>query len=78
MNVKFLSCLTLILFFLTPFVYAQEQTITGTVKDDEDTPLPGVNITVEGTSKGTSTDFDGEYEIEAEEGQVLIFSSVGF
>src|SRR5690625_3913216 len=78
MNVKFLSCLSFMLVFLMPFAYAQEKTITGTVKDDEDTPLPGVNITVEGTSKGTSTDFDGEYEIEAEEGQVLIFSSVGF
>src|SRR5699024_12197532 len=36
------------------------------------------NISIEGTSKGTSTDFDGDYEIEAEEGQVLKFSFVGF
>lgn len=52
--------------------------ITGTVTDGNDVPLPGVNITIEGTSKGTSTDFDGNYEIEAEEGQKLVFSSVGF
>src|SRR5699024_8652718 len=53
-------------------------TITGTVKDGNGVPLPGVNITIEGTSKGTSTDFDGNYEIEAEEGQKLVFSSIGF
>src|SRR5699024_7380483 len=44
----------------------------------DDVPLPGVNITIEGTSDGTSTDFDGNYEIEVEEGQTLKFSSVGF
>src|SRR5699024_70044 len=46
--------------------------ITGTVTDGNGVPLPGVNITIEGTSKGTSTDFDGNYEIEAEEGQKLV------
>lgn len=60
------------------FAFAQQKTITGTVTDEEETPLPGVNITLEGTSKGTSTDFDGKYEIKVEEGQKLKFSAVGF
>lgn len=52
--------------------------ITGTVMDENNVPLPNVNITIAGTSKGTMTDFDGNYEIEVEKGQSLNFSSVGF
>ncbi len=61
----------------TPFV-KQQQTVTGTVLDENNVPLPGVNITVEGTSRGTQTDFDGKYEISVEKGEILRFSSVGF
>ncbi|WP_235893385.1 SusC/RagA family TonB-linked outer membrane protein [Litoribacter populi] len=53
-------------------------TITGTVVDDLGEPLPGVTIVVEGTTRGTVTDIDGNYSIEAEEGEVLVFSFVGF
>lgn len=56
----------------------QQQDITGVVTDDKGTPIAGVNITVEGTSKGTSTDFDGAYAISADQGETLVFSSVGF
>lgn len=59
-------------------VNQQELGIKGTVTDQDGMPLPGVNITVEGTTRGTQTDFDGNYEIEVEEGQTLKFSSVGF
>src|SRR5699024_6675316 len=48
------------------------------VTDENGAPLPGVNITIEGTDKGTTTNFDGEYKIDADKGQKLIFSSVGF
>jgi TonB-dependent starch-binding outer membrane protein SusC len=53
-------------------------TITGTVRDHTGEPLPGVSILIEGTTTGTVTDLDGTYSIEAEEGQVLIFSFIGF
>jgi TonB-linked SusC/RagA family outer membrane protein len=55
-----------------------QQNITGTVTDDLGAPLPGVNIVVEGTSNGVSTDFDGNYSIEANIGDTLIFSYLGF
>ena len=59
--------------------FAQDQkTITGTVVDDNEMPIPGVNITIENTDQGTTTDFDGNYSIEAAPGQVLNFSAVGF
>lgn len=69
--------LFLSLFFLS-VIGAQEFQITGTVTDESGVPLPGVNITVVETSSGTTTDFDGKYAIELEQGNVLKFSSVGF
>ncbi|MEW2922488.1 SusC/RagA family TonB-linked outer membrane protein [Muricauda sp. ANG21] len=53
------------------------QTISGTVSDVSGTPLPGVTIVVSGTSNGTTTDFDGNYSINATTGQVLNFSYLG-
>ena len=58
-------------------VQAQEKTITGTVTDQNGLPLPGVSVVVNGTTKGTQTDFDGKYTIEVNAGQNLIFSYVG-
>ncbi|MEX1136856.1 MAG: TonB-dependent receptor, partial [Balneolales bacterium] len=56
------------------------QTVEGTVSDAEiGDVLPGVNIQVEGTSVGTTTNTDGEYSIEVEgPGSVLVFSYVGY
>jgi TonB-dependent SusC/RagA subfamily outer membrane receptor len=53
------------------------KTITGIIKDKMGLPLPGVNITVKGTQRGTASDFDGYYEIEAAEGEQLVFSYIG-
>lgn len=56
--------------------FAQEKTISGNVSDDTG-PLPGVSIIIKGTTKGTETDFDGNYAIQAKVGDVLVFSFVG-
>lgn len=56
----------------------QAKTITGTVKDSDNLSLPGVNVVVKGTSNGTTTDYDGKYSIEAKEGDILVFSFIGF
>ncbi|MDN3671218.1 carboxypeptidase-like regulatory domain-containing protein [Echinicola jeungdonensis] len=58
---------------------AQNRSITGTVLSAENnSALPGVNIRIKGTTKGTFTDIDGKYRIQASEDMVLIFSFVGF
>lgn len=54
-----------------------QQMVSGSVKDIDGNPLPGVNVLVDGTTTGTQTDFDGEYSIEAEKGDVLVFSYMG-
>lgn len=60
-------------------LYAQTGMITGTVTSSEDgQPLPGVNITIQGTNTGTVSDLDGNYTITAGQDAVLIFSSIGF
>lgn len=53
------------------------QDVSGTVTD-ETGPLPGVSVIVKGTTKGTTTDFDGKYSIKATTGDVLVFSYVGY
>ncbi|NNC71155.1 MAG: SusC/RagA family TonB-linked outer membrane protein, partial [Flavobacteriaceae bacterium] len=76
MKTKFSGILTLLLAFVVQFTFAQEKTITGTVSEDSG-PLPGVSVVIKGTSTGTETDFDGNYSITANTGDVLIFSFVG-
>ncbi len=56
---------------------ATQDPITGTVVDDNGLPLPGVSILVQGTTRGVQTDFDGNYRIIADPGEVLVFSYVG-
>lgn len=58
-------------------ILAQTNLISGIVTDDTGYPLPGINILIEGSTKGTQTDFDGKYTIEAFKGQVLKFSYIG-
>ena len=63
MKSKITWCLALGLLFLTQLTFAQQKTISGTVTDQDGLVLPGVNIVIKGTSSGTQTDFDGNYEI---------------
>lgn len=69
----------LLMLFLTciSWTYAQQKKITGNVTDSDGIPLPGVNILVKGTTTGTQTDFDGNYIIEANNDQTLVFSYLG-
>ena len=55
-----------------------QNTVTGTVTDQDGVALAGVNIIEKGTSNGTSTDFDGNYTITAGSDATLVFSYIGF
>jgi TonB-linked SusC/RagA family outer membrane protein len=59
---------------------AQERVVTGKVTDGADgSPIPGVNVVVQGTTKGTTTDVDGNYSIGLAEGEnTLVFTFVGY
>jgi len=62
-------------FLLTAGIYAQN--VTGSV-DSADGPLPGATILVKGTNNFTTTDFDGNFSVEASQGDVLEVSFVGY
>src|SRR5680860_1474881 len=77
MKTKFSRFLTLILAFVVQITFAQQQSVTGTVSDEDGLPLPGVNIIIKGTTTGVQSDFDGNYAIQATQGDVLVFSFIG-
>jgi len=62
-------------FLVGSVMYAQK--VTGTVSDGSDA-LPGVSIQVKGSTTGTETDFDGNYSINANSGDVLVFNYLGY
>ncbi|AUS04658.1 SusC/RagA family TonB-linked outer membrane protein [Pseudotamlana carrageenivorans] len=78
MKSKFSGILTLLLALFVQLTFAQEKTVSGMVLDDYSLPLPGATVLVKGTTTGTSTDFDGKYSIQANEGDVIVFSFVGY
>ena len=65
--------------FASISIYAQNYEIKGTVSDASGSPLPGVSIVVKNTTKGASTDFEGNFSISnVQKGEILVFSFVGF
>jgi TonB-linked SusC/RagA family outer membrane protein len=56
----------------------EQAPVKGVVKDETGLPLPGVSVKVKGTSRGTQTGVDGQYTLDAQPGEVLVFSFVGY
>ena len=77
MRSKFKWIFTLLLAFTMQFSFAQEKTVTGVVSDATG-PLPGANVVVKGSTRGTQTDVDGKYSIKAKEGDVLLVTFLGY
>ncbi len=65
-------------FLMTGVIGFAQSTVSGTVSDSEGLPLPGATVVVQGTSIGVTSDFDGNYSIAASQGDVLVFSYVGY
>lgn len=79
MKIDFDAKTFLCLFLLSAsFVFSQQRNVSGSVTDDQGVPLPGATVIVQETNSGTTTDFDGNYTISAEDGQTLIISYVGY
>ena len=69
----------LVLMLLVPSLALAQSTTSGTVSELENGfPLPGVNVTIKGSSSGTTTNFDGKYQLTVSNGDVLVFSYVGY
>lgn len=61
--------------FLSSLLWAD---ISGVVRDEQGEPLIGVSVLIEGTTQGTITDFDGNFTLNAQEGQTLEVSYMGY
>ncbi|WP_289063210.1 TonB-dependent receptor [uncultured Zobellia sp.] len=74
MKKQYLMCYVL---FMSVIGIASAQ-ITGTVLDEDGEPLPGASVVVKGTTTGSTTDFDGLFSIDAEVGDKLVISYIGY
>lgn len=68
----------MLLMFGIASALAQQKIISGTISDNEGLPLVGATVVIVGTSTGVSADFDGNYSIGANVGDVLNYSYVGY
>ncbi|WP_084812382.1 SusC/RagA family TonB-linked outer membrane protein [Flammeovirga pacifica] len=72
--------LTLAMLSIIPIdSYAQDVLLKGRVTDaDSDEPLPGVNVIIQNTSQGTTTNFEGEFTLAVASGESLVISYIGY
>lgn len=75
---KFLGLFLVSLLALGTQAFAQDRTVTGKVTAEDGSVLPGVNISIKGTTRGTSTNGEGEYSISASSTSTLVYSFIGF
>lgn len=76
-NLKGCICLLLILAGFTTHAFAQKVTVKGIVKDPTGESVIGANIIEKGTTNGTITDFDGNFQLQVEQGATLVISYIG-
>ena len=76
-NKCFRLLLIIPLLLLNYYTYAQNP-FSGNITDEQGNPIPGATVLIKGTTQGTASDFDGNYTIQAETNQTLIFQSIGF
>lgn len=73
---KILSLLAVLVLW-TVLAFGQTRYITGTVRDNQGEPIPFTSVSIKGTQRGTTSDANGNFRIEAKTGDVLVFTAVG-
>jgi TonB-dependent starch-binding outer membrane protein SusC len=72
------ATLLLAMLISSPFLAFAQLDVKGTVTDESGIGMPGVNVVLKGTTKGTTTDSNGSYAVSAPSDAVLVFSFVGY
>jgi len=62
----------------TTALFSQQKTVSGNITDENGLPLPGATVVIKDGDSGASSDFNGNYSINVEEGSTLIFSYLGY
>jgi TonB-linked SusC/RagA family outer membrane protein len=78
MNFKLKIFIVAMLFVNTQLFAQDTYGLTGIVIDANNVPIPGANIVVANTTRGTQTDFDGNFTIQVKSGDILRFSYIGY
>ena len=78
-NVMFKILLMIVVgLFLSLDAFAQQMTVKGIVKDTTGEPIIGANVVVKGSSNGTITDFEGNFQFNANKGDIIVISFIGY
>lgn len=77
MKSRLMWMLMILVLLSAQLAMAQTKTVSGTITDETGLPVTGVTVQVVGTSRGVISDFDGNYAIKANEGEVLKYSYIG-
>lgn len=76
---RLFGLITMLFLGATTMSFSQERTVTGIVKDEAGTPMPGVNVVLKGSAMGTATDVDGRFAIAVpNDNTTLVFTFVGY
>lgn len=76
---KLFQCLAFALCcFFSQNTNAQNILVRGVVSEASGEPIIGVNVVVKGTTEGTISNIDGQYSISANQGEILVFSFIGY
>lgn len=79
LNLRFIKALFTGILLMAGVAAFSQHSVSGTVKDMDGNTLPGVNVTIQGTTVGTITDVQGQYKLDVPGNDaVLVFSFIGF
>lgn len=78
MNLKKRNVLCFLTLLFAICLHAQEIVVSGVINDENGVPVPGAAVVIKNTTKGTSADFDGRFQLEAPSDAILVISSIGF
>ncbi|WP_163397737.1 SusC/RagA family TonB-linked outer membrane protein [Flavobacterium fluviatile] len=78
MNLKTKLILMLIMLFNISLFAQDGYQLSGTVTDESNMPIPGVNVVIGKSNQGTSTDFDGKFQLKVAKGDVLQITYIGY
>src|SRR5690554_2888183 len=73
MKIFKLKTIFVVLLFVLPLTILAQVSVSGVVSDERGDTLPGVNVIVKGTTRGTATDYDGKFTVQVSPGEVIEF-----
>jgi TonB-linked SusC/RagA family outer membrane protein len=77
-KIKLMKCLLILSIWLIQQGVFAQQKVSGVVTDNQNTPLVGASVLIEGFTRGTTTDINGKYSLDVSSASTLVFSFIGY